>query len=381
MACRLKKSIYGLKQASRQWNLKFDEVIKRFGFRENDVDSCIYIKAKGGKLIFLVLYVDDILLASNDKNMLHETKNFLSTHFDMKDLGEASYVLGIEIHRDRDRGVLGLSQKAYIEKMLKRYNMHNCSTQSVPVQKGDKLDESQCPKNEFEKKRMENIPYASVLGSLMYAQVCTRPDLAFVTGALSRYQSNPGWSHWQAAKKALRYCQGTAELKLTYRRSDNLEVECYTDSDYAGDKVDRKSTSGYVFTLAGGAISWRSGKQSVTAGSTMQAEFISCYDATGQAIWLKNFIPGLKIVDSISRPITMHCDNEAAVFFSENDKLSKASKHIDIKYLIVKERNQDGTIKIEHISGKANIADPLTKGLPPIVFEQHVLGMGLVNNL
>ena len=130
-----------LKQASRQWNLKFDEVIKKFGFVENDADRCIYIKSKGGKLKILILYVDDILLACNDKNMLNETKNFLSSYFDMKDLGEASYVLGIEIHRDRAQGVLGLSQKAYIEKMLKRYNLDKCNTSPVPLQKDDKLTE------------------------------------------------------------------------------------------------------------------------------------------------------------------------------------------------------------------------------------------------
>ena len=150
MGCKLKKSIYGLKQASRQWNLKFDEVIKKFGFKENDVDSCIYVKVKGGKLIILVLYVDDILLACNDKNMLHETKNFLSSNFDMKDLGDASYVLGIEIHRDRAQGVLGLSQQAYIEKMLKRYNMDKCNTSPVPIQKSDKFSQAQCPKNDLE---------------------------------------------------------------------------------------------------------------------------------------------------------------------------------------------------------------------------------------
>jgi hypothetical protein len=187
MECRLRKSIYGLKQASRQWNLKFDQVIKRFGFRENDKDSCIYVKFKGGKLVILVLYVDDILLASNDKNTLHETKNFLSSHFDMKDRNEASYVLGIEIHRNRAQRVLGLSQKAYIDKMLKRYKMDKSNISPAPIQKGAKFNEDQCPKSDFEKSKMENVPYASVVGSLMYAQVCTCPDLAFATGELSRY--------------------------------------------------------------------------------------------------------------------------------------------------------------------------------------------------
>ena len=381
LGCRLKKSIYGLKQASRQWNLKFDQVIKKFGFKENDVDNCIYTKIKGGKFIILVLYVDDILLASSDKRMLHETKGFLSSNFDMKDLGEASYVLGIEIHRDRTKGVLGLSQKAYIEKMLKRFNMDKSKATPVPLAKGDKFSEAQCPKNQLESDEMKDIPYASAVGSLMYAQVCTRPDLAFATGMFGRYQKNPGKVHWVGVKKALRYCQGTKDFMLTYRRSDNLEVVGYTDADFAGCVDSRKSTSGYIYTLAGGAISWKSSKQSLVAASTMQAEFVACYEATGQAVWLKNFIPGLKVIDSITEPITLYCDNQSAVFFSSNNKSSGASKHIDLKYRVVKERCQDRTIKIEHIRTNSMLADPLTKGLPPNVFKQHVTNMGLVDSL
>ena len=147
MGCRLKKSIYGLKQASRQWNLKFDRTIKNFGFKENVEDNCIYAKFKNGRFIFLVLYVDDILLASSDVSLLQETKKFLSSKFDMKDLGEASYVLGIEIHRDRRKGVLGLSQKAYIEKVLKKFSMHKCSPSPAPIVKGDRYGDFQCPRN------------------------------------------------------------------------------------------------------------------------------------------------------------------------------------------------------------------------------------------
>ena len=134
---------------------------------------------------------------------------------------------------------------------------------------------------------MNNVPYASAIGSLTYAQVCTRPDLAFATGVFSRYQSNPELAYWVGVKKALRYCQGTKDYMLTYKRTDNLEVVCYTDVDLAGDEDDRKSTSGYIFTLAGRAISWRSGMQGVMAASTMQAEFVACYDATGQQCGLR----------------------------------------------------------------------------------------------
>ncbi|KAL4319722.1 hypothetical protein GQ457_18G015860 [Hibiscus cannabinus] len=288
LVCKLKKSIYGLKQASLQWYLKFHEVISSFGFVENIMDQCIYQKVSGSKICFLILYVDDILLATNDRGMLHEVKQFLSKNFDMKDMGDASYVIGIKIHRDRNKGVLGLSQETYINKVLERFRMKDCSPSVALIVKGDKFNINQCPKNEFEREQMKNIPYASVVGSLMYAQVCTRPDIAFAVGMLGRYQSNPGIDHWRAAKKVLRYLKGIKEYMLTYERSDHLEVIGYSDSDFAGCVDSRKSTSGYIFMFASGAISWRSVKQTLTATSTMEADFVSCFEATSHGIWLKN---------------------------------------------------------------------------------------------
>ncbi|KAL0559465.1 hypothetical protein IC582_004076 [Cucumis melo] len=150
MVCKLKRSIYGLKQAFRQWYLKFNDTITSFGFKENIVDRCIYLKISRSKFIILVLYVDDILLATNDFGLLCQTKEFLSKNFEMKDMGEASYVIGIEIFRDRTHGLLGLSQKAYINKVLKKFKMDKCSSSVVLIQKGDKFSLMQCPKNELE---------------------------------------------------------------------------------------------------------------------------------------------------------------------------------------------------------------------------------------
>ena len=195
LVCKLKKFIYGLKQASRQWYLKFHEVTTSFGFEENIMDQCIYQKVSGSKICFRVLYVDDIMLATNDKGLLYEMKQFLSKNFYMKDMGETSYVIGIKIHRERSRSISGLSQETYINKVLERFNMKNCSLSVAPILKGDRFDLNQCPKNDFEREHMKNIPYASVVGSLMYAHVCTRLDIAFVVGVLGRYQSNPGLDH------------------------------------------------------------------------------------------------------------------------------------------------------------------------------------------
>ena len=159
--------------------------------------------------------------------------------------------------------------------------MHAYKPSPAPIVNGDRFGKFQYPRNQYEIDQMKEVPYASVVGSLLYAQVCTRPDLAFVTGILGRYQSNPGQAHWIMVKKALRNVQGTKGLMLTYRRSDTLEIEGYSVADFAGDIDDRKSTSGYVFTLAGGAMSWKSSKQSVTASSTMYAKFVGCYVASG----------------------------------------------------------------------------------------------------
>ncbi|XP_074346621.1 secreted RxLR effector protein 161-like [Apium graveolens] len=199
--------------------------------------------------------------------------------------------------------------------------MKDCAHISTPVAKGDKFSLKQCPKNDLERKEMQNIPYASVIGSLMYAQVCTRPDLAFIVGMLSRYLSKPRMNHWIVVKRVMRYLQGTKDYMLVYRRSENLEVIGYSDSDLGGCIDTRKSTSGYVFMLDGGAIS---AKQSFIAQSTMEEEFTACYKATNHAIWLRNFVTGLRVINGIERPLKVYCDNRSATEFSNNNGSSEA---------------------------------------------------------
>ena len=167
---------------------------------------------------------------------------------------------------------------------------------------------------------------------------------------------------------------------LTYRRSDQLEIIGYTDSDFAGCVDSMKSTSGYIYLLAGGAVSWKSAKQSLTASSTMAAEFIACYEASNHGMWLRNFVMGLRIVDTIQKPLKVFCDNKSAVLYSNNNKSSRKSKFVALKFLVVKERVQSGELSIEHIGTNSMIADPLTKGLPPKRFHEHVAHMGVMSS-
>ncbi|XP_062100039.1 secreted RxLR effector protein 161-like [Humulus lupulus] len=225
---------------------------------------------------------------------------------------------------------------------------------------------------------MQKIPYVLAFGSLMYAQVCMRPIIAYIVGMLGRYLSNPGMDHWIASKRVMRYLQRTKGYMLTYKKSDRLEVVGYSDSDFAGCQDSRKSTSGYIYMLSGGAISWKSAKQTLVASSTMVAEFVACYEASNHGIWLRNFVTGLRILENVEKPLKLFCDKNSVVLYSNNNRSSSKSKHIDIKFLVVKERVQSGQISIEHIGTHSMIADSLAKGLLPKVFHEHIAHMGVV---
>ncbi|XP_070003247.1 secreted RxLR effector protein 161-like [Nicotiana sylvestris] len=199
---------------------------------------------------------------------------------------------------------------------------------------------------------------------------------------LGKYQSNPRINHWKAAKKVLRYLKGTKDYMLMYRRSKHLEVVGYSNSDFAGCIDTRKSTFGYLFQLAEGAISYKSAKQSVIATSTMEAEFMACFEAKIHALWLRNFISGLGVIDTITKLLKIYCDNSVAVFFSKNDKYSKGAKHMELKYFTVKEKVQKQRVSLEHIRTDLMIADPLMKGLQLKIFKEHVhrISFGCIYN-
>ncbi|KAK1581876.1 hypothetical protein Q3G72_009867 [Acer saccharum] len=336
------------------FDLELHQMDVKTAFLNGDLTEDVFMEqpegfqVSGSNFIFLILYVDDILLASNNLGLLYDTKNFLSRSFAMTDLGEASFVLGIEIYRDRSRGMLGLSQKAYISKVLERFNMSTCSPGAAPIMKEDKFSKLQNPQNELERSQMKDVPYSSAVGSLMYAQVCTCPDITFAISVLGKFQSSPGVHHWTAAKKVMRYLQRTKDFMLTYRRSGLLEVVGYADADFTSCSDDLKSTSGFVFMLAGGAISWKSVKQ------TLQLHLLCKL-----SLW------------HVMRQLFKQ--SGCGISF-------QGSKHIEIKYLVIREKVQKLQTAIVHIAIEDMIADPLTKGLSPKVFQGHVTRMGLVDS-
>ena len=374
--CKLKRSIYGLKQASRSWNIRFDDAIKSFDFIKNVDEPCVYKKVSGSKIVFLILYVDDILIFGNDIPMMSSVKLWLSTTFSMKDLGEATYILGIRIYRDRAKKMIGLSQSLYIEKVLKRFSMLDSKRGLLPFRHGIHLSKSMSPQTDEERLKMSRVPYASAVGSLMYAMLCTRPDIAYAVSVTSRYQSNPGEQHWIAVKNILKYLRRTKDIMLVYGK-DELKVEGYTDSDFQSDVDDRKSTSGFVFTLNGGAVSWKSSKQETTADSTTEAEYIAASDAAKEAVWIRKFVTELGVVPTIESPIPLYCDNSGAVAQAKEPRSHQKSKHIERRYHILREIVSRGDIIVQKIATEENVADPLTKAMTQKQLDRHILEMGM----
>jgi hypothetical protein len=375
--CKLHRSIYGLKQASRSWNIRFDEVVKGFGFIKNEEEPCIYKKASGSALVFLVLYVDDILLIGNDIPMLEAVKTSLKKSFSMKDLGEAAYVLGIKIYRDRSKRLIGLSQDTYIDKILNRFNMQDSKKGFLPMSHGVTLSKSQCATTPDERKRMSAIPYASAIGSIMYAMLCTRPDVSFALSVTSRYQSNFGEDHWTVVKGILKNLRRTKDMFLIFGGEDELVVKGYTDASFQTDKDDSASQSGFVFCLNGGAVSWKSSKQDTVADSTTEAEYIAASEAAKEAVWIRKFVSELGVVPSASSPVDLYCDNNGAIALAKEPRSHKKSKHILRKYHLIRHFVERGDVKICKVHTDSNVADPLTKPLPQPKHEAHMWSMGI----
>ncbi|GJY35085.1 retrotransposon protein, putative, ty1-copia subclass [Tanacetum coccineum] len=377
--CKLQRSIYGLKQASRSWNKRFDEEIKRFGFAQNLDEPCVYQKASGSNVTFLILYVDDIIIMGNHIPSLQSVKDYLGKCFAMKDLGEAAFILGIKIYRDRSKRLIGLSQNAYMDKILKRYKMDNSKRGHIPMQERLDLNKSQGAQTPKEVNRMKNVPYASAVGSIMYAVRCTRPDVAFAQNLTSRFQQNPGELHWTAVKNILKYLRNTKDMFLVYggNPSTELRVECYCDAGFETDRDDTKSQTGYVFVLNGGAVDWKSSKQSTIAMSATESEYIAASEAAMEAVWIRKFISGLGIVPTINEPLNMYCDNSAAIHYANEPGVQRGARHYHRRYHYVRECVELGEIRILKVHTDNNLADPFTKALSNRKLTQHARSMGL----
>lgn len=355
--CRLNRALYGLKQSSRVWNKKLDAALKKFNFTQSKLDPCVYYLFQESNILIVTIYVDDFIIFSNNSQMKNEFKAYLNKTFKMKDLGSAQFCLGIKIERDRRNGKLFLNQKQYILDTLTKFNMQDCKPVYTPMENGLKLTKDQSPQSEEEKEFMRNIPYREAVGCLMYLAQITRPDIYHVVHKLSQFNNNPGRVHWQCIKRVFRYLKGTLNLKLTYKADANESIEGYCDADWGGCIESGRSTSGYVFTLMGGPISWSSRKQSCVATSSCQSEYIAMAEANQEAQWWFMFQEEIEE----SKPIKMFVDNQSAIYLASESFFHAKTKHINIKYHFVRESIQDGSIQVIYVPTEEQAADFMTK--------------------
>ncbi|BBH04062.1 Toll-Interleukin-Resistance domain family protein [Prunus dulcis] len=357
MVCRLKKSLYGLKQAPRQWYKKFDSFMHKEGFQKCNADHCCYFKRYRSSYIILLLYVDDMLVAGSDMDDIRRLKQQLSKEFDMKDLGPAKKILGMQITRDKHRGILQLSQTEYINRVLQRFNMGDAKPVSTPLASHFHLSKDQSPQTEEERDLMAKVPYASAIGSLMYAMVCTRPDIGHAVGVVSRFMSNPGKAHWEAVKWILRYLQGTSE-KCLYFGKGELKVQGYVDADFGGEVDHRRSTTGYIFTVGNTAVSWMSQLQKIVTLSTTEAEYVAVTEASKEMIWLQGLLTELGFKQEKN---VLHSDSQSAIHLAKNSAFHSRTKHIGLRYHFIRSLLEDEVLTLEKIQGSKNPADMLTK--------------------
>lgn len=357
--CKLNKSIYGLKQASRVWNERFNKFMLRIGFSRCASDYCLYIKIEGNIRCYILLYVDDLLIVGDDLNVILTIKRLLAREFEMTDIGPADTFLGMHIEHDRNNGIIRLNQKQYLKNVLRKFGMIDCKSATTPIEKGLQL--------ENEKQIDGSVPYRELIGCLTYATMTTRPDLCASTNYFSRFQSCFTDEHFTHAKRALRYIQGTLDLKLEFRKDKNTEVLVgFADSDWAGDVNDRKSTSGYIFKLFGNLITWSTHKQAVISQSSTEAEYAALVEAMNELEWIKELLREVNITPN--EPTTIYEDNTSCIKAAEKPKNHKRMKHVAVKYHLVRDTIEKGLVQLKYIPTGEQSADIMTKGLGKVQF-------------
>jgi hypothetical protein len=356
-AWRLHRSVYGLRQASRTWHQTLANTLQADGFTVSRADPTLFMLRRDGGVVYLSVHVDDMLLTGPAGALLERAQAVVSGAFKSKVRREATCHLGMEITRDRAARTLVLSQTKYTNDILQRFGMADAKPASTPLDPSIPLrkgDGAPLPADN---------QYGAMVGALMFLAVWTRPDISFAVGALARYMSAPTSVHLLAAKHVLRYLRGTPGLGITFgggQGGSPLSVRGFSDADWAGNLDNRRSTSGYVFMLNGGAISWRSRLEQTVALSTVEAEYTSSAAAIKEALWLKQLMPELGVT---CMAIPIGVDSQGAIQVLKQEIISPRTKHIDIKHHFARECVCRGDVAIEFVGTREQPADFLTKAL------------------
>lgn len=359
LVCKLEKALYGLKQAPRAWYETLSAFLQKCDLEPLMSDYAVFVNPD--RTIFFAVYVDDILIFGKNQKKIDELKSSLKQNFEMTDMGPAHMYLGMQITRNRQANTIYLDQKKYLLTVLDRFKMSDCNAVSTPMETGLKLEKRKDIAQPFERQR-----YQQLIGCLEYAAIATRPDLTFAVHKLAQFASNPDESHFNAAKRVLRYLKGSINYSLIFHgnQSDSFKLIGYSDADWASNTYDRKSIGGYCFYLNHCLISHMSKKQKTIALSTAESETHAAVQATKEAIWLRNILEEMMLKQD--GPTTIFCDNQAAIALSRNPEYHSRSKHVDIKYHFLRQHVDSKTVTLQFIGTDQMAADGLTKSLTRI---------------
>jgi hypothetical protein len=372
------KSIYGLKQSGLMWYLTLKECLENVGFQNLPSVPCVFIKREDTEFAIIAIYVDDLTVIGT-RTMVSRTKREMEEHFEMKDLGKLSLTIGLQIEHNKEG--IWVHQTNYTNKLIMKYNMDKCNAVKTPMEvRGEReLYYAATSDDKLEEVR----PYQKVIGELQWLALKTRPDISYSVATLARHSAKPTSRHWAGVKRLLAYLKSKPDYGLLYRRNKLSNLEGFVDAGYKSDPDTGRSQAGYVFTIGGAAISWRSKKNTVVATSTAHAEIIALYEGTRQAYALKAMMDfvgkSTNLYQGIS-PVVIFEDNEACIAqVQKGYSRTDATKHIDPKYIAWVSQENGNTVNVQPIASAENTADVFTKALPRVTHEYHCKGLGLVS--
>jgi len=370
------RSLYGLKQAARDWNLLMKKELLAWGFVQSLADPCMFVHEE--RKIRILVYVDDVLAATKDQSQTEWFWKKLSGRFNAKNLGEVHKVLGVRVARDRKHRTIFLDQEQYLRAVLDKFGMSSKKHKDKKIPSADYTSFRPATNDDT---RIDTTEYQQGIGSLMFAMVLTRPDIAFTLGKLSQYMSDPAEHHGHALKNLLRYLRSTVTMKLRYGPGGaHSQFVIYSDADWASDAVDRKSVSGSTAMFYGGPISWSSKKQRSVSTSSCESEYIALTTCCKQGQWIAQVFRDLgfpKYIGKDTNKVQMLGDNQGAIALTKNPHLHERSKHIDVCYHFVRDMAEQGKLEVAYVPTADMVADGMTKPLQRVAFERFKNQLGV----
>jgi hypothetical protein len=367
--CKLDKALYGLKQAPRAWYARLSAKLCRLGFIPSKADTSLFLYNKSGITIFMLIYVDDIIVTSPSDDAIVALLRDLNKDFAIKDLGDLHFFLGIEVKKIQN-GLL-LTQGKYASELLDRVGMRDCKSAPTPLSPTEPL----CLTGGTLLGPDDNTQYRSIVGALQYLTL-TRPDLAFSVNKVCQYLHAPTTEHWTAVKRILRYVKDTLHVGITFTRSRSMLLSAFSDADWAGSLDDRRSTGGFAIFVGSNLVSWSARKQATVSRSSTEAEYKALANATTELIWVEALLRELGV--KLKEKPCLWCDNLGATYLSVNPVFHARTKHIEIDFHFVRERVADNLLNIKFISSKDQVADGFTKALPARKLDEFKRNLNLV---